>query len=153
MNDIDIQVLNRKIITEENLILSFIEKVLSKLNIDDWSFTLVFCDDEYIEQLNKDYRNKSGPTDVLTFSETDVSEEWFKADNDGNYYAGDIIISTDTLSKNAEYFKVNEKEELKRLIIHGILHLKGYDHKTNNTDEEMLKYQEEILKDLGDFEF
>jgi len=64
--------------------------------------------------------------------------------------AGDIIISLDSVYENAKYFVVNKEEELKRVIIHGILHLKGYDHATNEKDEEMLIFQEEILKRIID---
>jgi rRNA maturation RNase YbeY len=58
---------------------------------------------------------------------------------------GDIVISLETLKTNAAYFHVDEDEELRRLIIHGILHLAGFDHPTNNPEEPMLVLQEKIL--------
>jgi len=64
------------------------------------------------------------------------------------YSAGDIIISLETVEENSKYFKVSYEEELKRVLIHGILHLMGLDHETNSEDEEMLIKQEKILKDL-----
>lgn len=66
------------------------------------------------------------------------------------YSAGDIIISLDTVKENSSYFKVAYEEELKRVLIHGILHLKGLDHETNNEDEDMLILQEKIVVALSD---
>jgi len=130
----------------------FCHKVLDNLGIRDWEFTIVFCNDDYMLELNSLYRKKDEPTDILTFSEND--SDWdLVADGGQAYYAGDIAISVETLKKNAEYFKVAETEELKRLLIHGILHLKGMDHETNDENEEMIVYQENILKDFGDFIF
>jgi len=62
--------------------------------------------------------------------------------------AGDIVISIDTLFRNADEFNVAVDEELKRLLIHGILHLSGMDHSDNSPEQEMLKLQESILTDL-----
>ena len=63
---------------------------------------------------------------------------------------GDIFISLDTMRRNAEEFGVGEEEELSRLLLHGILHLRGLDHKTNDFEkEEMLKEQEEVLTKLS----
>ena len=65
--------------------------------------------------------------------------------------AGDIAVSVDTLKKNAEYFGIDENSELKRLLLHGLLHLNGYDHgeehieKGKSPECEMLRLQEEIL--------
>jgi probable rRNA maturation factor len=66
-------------------------------------------------------------------------------DNETWFTAGDLVISIDSLADNAKQFSVSENEELKRLLIHGILHLNGMDHTTNDTDEEMLQVQEKIL--------
>ena len=67
-----------------------------------------------------------------------------------NEEMGDIFISLDTMRRNAEEFGVGEEEELSRLLLHGILHLRGLDHKTNDFEkEEMLKEQEEVLTKLS----
>ena len=66
------------------------------------------------------------------------------------YVAGDIVISIDSLKKNAIEFSVSENEELKRLIIHSILHLSGMDHGDNSKDQPMLILQEDILKLFND---
>ena len=63
---------------------------------------------------------------------------------------GDIFISLDTMRRNALEFGVKEEEELSRLLLHGLLHLRGLDHKTNDFDkEEMLKEQESVLAKLS----
>ncbi len=130
---------------------SFCDMILDKCGIDNWEFSVVFCNDEYISNLNSLYRKIEGPTDILTFC--DEPDDWGGEPVNELSYAGDMAISVDSLKKNAEYFNVDEKTELKRLLIHGILHLNGMEHSTNEPEEEMLLLQENILKTLGDFEF
>jgi probable rRNA maturation factor len=60
--------------------------------------------------------------------------------------AGDIVISLDMLTQNARYFSVSENDELKRLLVHGILHLEGMDHEDNDPARPMLVLQEQILE-------
>lgn len=124
----------------------FIDKLLLRLKIDYWEFSITFCNDSFIRQLNKDYRSKDTATDVLTFAQDDNPVPF--ADLDELHNAGDIIISLDTLGENAEYFGVEEQEELKRLLIHGILHLMGMNHSNNSPEQEMLIYQEKLMVDL-----
>lgn len=125
----------------------FALKVLEKLDFDGEELSIMICSDSYIKELNKNYRNIDSATDVLSFENNEEYEE------DGKMWknVGDIAISAETLPKNAEYFEVSENTELKRLIIHGILHLNGYDHGEEHIEKnvqpecEMLKIQEEIL--------
>lgn len=145
----DISVLTENIVKEPWMerVEPFIQEVLKLLERDEWEFSVTLCDNEYIHILNRDYRQKDCPTDVITFAMCDepfpvVLEEGEK------YNAGDIIISLDTIKENSVYFKVSEDEELKRVIIHGVLHLDGMDHETNDPGEQMLIKQEEILKKL-----
>ncbi len=131
----------------------FCNAVLRHLEIDGWELSLMICDDEFIAELNSKYRQKEGPTDILTFCNADTEPGWALNNDETAFYAGDMVISSEMLKRNSEYFKVDVEEELKRLIIHGILHLNGMEHRTNNADEEMLVLQERILKDFGDFKF
>ncbi|MDC7227170.1 MAG: rRNA maturation RNase YbeY [Spirochaetales bacterium] len=131
----------------------FCSNVLDELNIEGWELSLMFSDDKYIAELNRIYREKEGPTDVLSFCEFDAAQDWVGKHEGESVYAGDLIISVETLIKNSEYFGVSKEQELKRLIIHGILHLKGMDHVTNNPDEEMLVLQEKILSRFGEYKF
>jgi len=104
---------------------------------------VLLCGRETIKELNCRYRGIDQPTDVLSFELGVESPE-----NGGRYLPGDIIISLDNLRENSIYFRIPEDEELRRLLVHGILHLKGMDHKTNEQNEPMLVLQEEILKKL-----
>ncbi|UTC74073.1 rRNA maturation RNase YbeY [Treponema sp. OMZ 792] len=128
---------------------NFISEVLNGLNLKNWDISLLFCDDAFIRNLNKQYRDIDSPTDVLSFEQGD---EYFDEDGETRFMAGDIVISLDSLRFNAEEFKVDINEELKRLIVHGILHLKGMDHSDNSPEQEMLKFQEELLMQYQNIE-
>lgn len=120
----------------------YMNKVLERLDIDNWELSVLFCDDAFIADLNKKYRNIEGPTDVLSFEQGDE----FIDDEDVTWFnAGDIVISLDSLKKNAEQFNVTVNEELKRLLMHGILHLDGMDHEDNSPEQDMLQFQEHLL--------
>lgn len=121
---------------------NFISEVLNELNLKNWDISLLFCDDAFIQNLNKQYRDIDSPTDVLSFEQGD---EYFDDAGETRFMAGDIVISLDSLRFNAEEFNVDINEELKRLIVHGILHLNGMDHSDNSPEQEMLKFQEKLL--------
>lgn len=116
----------------------FVRKALKALGHDNWDLSVFFCGNRYISALNGKYRNTASATDVLSFPMGGNSPG-------GRFQAGDIVISLDALEENAGFFGVGADEELRRLLIHGILHLAGCDHKTNGKEEPMLKMQEEIL--------
>ena len=136
---------------DESKIEAYMLDVLKKLNYDGEEISILFCNDDYIHELNKNYRDIDSATDILSFENgekySDDEGEWLSA--------GDIALSLETLPKNAEYFGVSENEELKRLLIHGILHLNGYDHGDEHIEpgvaptDEMLVLQEKILRDFG----
>ena len=120
----------------------FAEKALKKSTDKPCEISIVLCSNDFIHRLNRDYRGKYEPTDVLSFPQSEGEGP------DGGP-AGDIVIALETVSENASYFGVSFEEEVKRVIIHGILHLLGWDHSDNSPDQEMLKLQEKILNDLG----
>jgi len=126
-------------------------KVLLYLKKDKWDLSVLICGDKTIKDLNKIYRGKDEATDVLSFSMSETRD--FPPDEgrrSGRHLPGDIVISLETLRENAARFKVEEDEELRRLLIHGILHLDGMDHKTNDeAGEPMLRLQEQILAKLS----
>lgn len=117
--------------------------VLETLGKNQWDISVLLCNNETIQELNAAYRNKNEPTDVLSFP---LGETVKEANGELWFFAGDIVISLETLYENAEYFKVNPDEEFRRIIIHGILHLSGMDHQTNDSMEPMLQLQERILE-------
>ena len=120
---------------------SFIQSVLKALGQNNWELSVLLCNNKYIKSLNAVYLNKDEATDVLSFPLGEQSPG-------GSILAGDLVISLDALGENAGFFKVSEDEELRRLIVHGILHLSGYDHSTNEATEPMLIKQEEILAQI-----
>jgi probable rRNA maturation factor len=124
----------------------FILRVLEKLGFDHWDLSIVFCNDPFISTLNQEYRHMEGPTDVLSFDQG----EWYEGENGRRYLAGDVVLSLDTLVRNALEFGVSQDEELRRLLVHGVLHLSGRDHGTNEAAEPMLIEQESILESLGE---
>ena len=135
-----------------NKVEPFIQTVLQKLNYDNEEISVLFCSDEFIKELNSQYRNIDSATDVLSFENGEEYE-----DEEGLWKnVGDIAISLETLPKNAEYFEVDTNTELKRLIIHGILHLNGMDHGEEHIEKakapecEMLVLQEKTLGQLKD---
>jgi len=132
---------------------NFALKVLKEIKRDNWELSILLCGDKTITALNSQYRNKNEPTDILSFNLGETVKQGGKTGgkNDGEtvYFPGDIVISLDSLRENAKYFNTSEDEELRRLLIHGILHLDGMDHKTNDEKEPMLAFQEEILNKLN----
>ena len=134
----------------EEKITAYVQSVLEKLGYDGEEISLLFCNDEYIHELNKNYRDIDSATDILSFE----NGEKYKDDEGEWLSAGDIALSLETLPKNADYFKVSENEELKRLLIHGVLHLNGYDHGEEHIEsglaptDEMLVLQEKVLKEF-----
>ncbi|EFW36449.1 rRNA maturation RNase YbeY [Treponema phagedenis] len=147
---------NRVFISTENLIddplwlpkvESFLLKVLERMEIQNWDLSVVFCNDEFIHTLNKTYRHIDSPTDVLSFEN---GEKYFNEDGEARILAGDIIISLDSVKANAYAFHVSIDEELRRLLIHGVLHLFGMDHTDNSPEQEMLQLQEKILAETAE---
>lgn len=87
---------------------------------------IVFCNDEYLLNLNEEFLKHDTFTDIITFDYTE-----------NNIISGDIVISIERVKENAQLFKVNLEEEIKRVIIHGILHLIGYKDKGSKEKLEM----------------
>ena len=107
-------------------------------------FTLTFVEPEFIQELNRNYRNADAVTDVLSFeSDGEVDPETEKA------YLGDIIICAKQAEKQAEMSGHPLEAEIALLEIHGLLHLLGYDHITDAEREEMWKYQNMYLDKCG----
>lgn len=91
---------------------------------------VLFTDDKRMRVINREYRNKDKATDVLSFPQFQPQEIRGRRKPRGvvGSYLGDLVISTDTTLRQAKKFCVTPRDELVRLIVHGILHLCGYDH-------------------------
>ncbi|HON87838.1 MAG TPA: rRNA maturation RNase YbeY [Spirochaetia bacterium] len=130
---------------ETESLLRFAHTVLETLEKSNWEISILFTDDILIQNLNKQYRNKDEPTDVLSFEQGTYYE---LPDGTTQFLAGDIAISLPAVARNAENWNVPYAEELHRLLLHGILHLAGYDHTTNDASEPMLIKQEALMQSL-----
>lgn len=126
---------------------AFALKVLAALGRDGWDLSLALCDDAAMRELNRNYRGKDESTDVLSF---ELGERMDDGEAGERYLAGDVVVSLETLPVNAAYFNVSQDEELRRLVVHGILHLDGMDHGSNDPTEPMLSLQEKIMSELSE---
>jgi probable rRNA maturation factor len=112
--------------------------------------SVTFVNEEKIQQLNREYRDKDQPTDVLSFAMEDFDEDEIEIVGDSLPRAlGDIIISVPHISEQAEKFNHTFERELGFLALHGFLHLLGYDHETEEEEKEMFGKQSEILDEYG----
>jgi len=116
--------------------------------------SLLLTSDREIQYLNKVYRDKDTPTDVLSFSMNEGLDSFTDNDEIDDYLLGDIVISIETAQRNAELAEISLMQEINILIIHGLLHLLGYDHnsdeefdKMKNEEDRILKITDKILKD------
>ena len=109
------------------------------------SFDFVYCDSSKTHEINREYRNKDYPADIITFAifaDTEP-EERFILDDEINL--GEVIIALDKVIEEAEKQNVTKEYELAFLISHGILHLLGFDHQTDEEADEMEGLETDIL--------
>ncbi len=136
--------------TKENLdeYIDTIKKVLlhglDKLKTGDVTFNIIFVNNPYIHELNKNYRNIDRETDVITFALEDD-----KTFNPEERILGDIYISIDKAHSQSEEYGHSLMRELCFLSVHGMLHLLGYDHMEKEEERVMFNLQEEILDEMG----
>jgi len=116
--------------------------VMAKVEFEEAEISVLITDDAKIHELNREYRGKDMPTDVLSFVMTETGIE------DGGML-GDVVISIDTAKKQAEERGISLRREGAFLFIHGVLHLLGFDHEISDEDEkEMFDLQEAVLTEL-----
>ena len=134
-----------KNVSEKMELKKLINYAVKYLNLKDIEFGVIFVDNNKIKELNRIYRNIDRETDVITFRLADYEEVIFNNVN----ILGDIYISLDkALSQSIEYDH-SYLRELSFLLIHGFLHLLGYDHMNEEDEKVMFKLQEEILDGYG----
>lgn len=135
---------------EEIKELETVEKVLysamKKEKLENTQFNLIIVDNEYIHELNKDYRGIDRETDVITFA---LEDEDTLVIGDDERILGDIYISIDRARSQAEEYGHSFLREISFLAVHGFYHLLGYDHQTKEEEEVMFGKQEEVLQDYG----
>lgn len=135
--------------TDENIDTNFIndllEYALNYKKLDGVIFNIIFVDNKTIHKINKEYRNIDRATDVISFALEDAKD----IDLEIGRLLGDIYISVDKIKEQAKEYGHSEKREMAFLIIHGLLHLLGYDHMNKEEEEIMFKEQELILDGFG----
>ncbi|HIP42449.1 MAG TPA: rRNA maturation RNase YbeY [Aquifex aeolicus] len=104
------------------------QEALSSLGLKGVELSIYITDDSEIQELNKVYRGKDSPTDVLSFPINEIFN--------GYKILGDIVISQDTAERQAKEFGHTLEEEVRRLLVHGIIHLLGYDHEKGGEEEK-----------------
>jgi len=115
-------------------ITNWISEIITTENKEEGEISFIFCDDEYLHQLNLEFLKHDTLTDIISF------------DNSlGNLLNGDIYISVVRVKENSETFKTTFLNELHRVIIHGILHYCGYKDKTESDSKTMRMKEEEAL--------
>lgn len=117
---------------DEKLFSTVAKKVLSGENRQTETLSLAFVDKEEIRKLNKEFRKKDKPTDVLSFE--------LKQEN----YLGEIVICPEVVAENAKKYEVSIDSEILKVFVHGILHLCGYDHEKSEKEAEAMEAKEKF---------
>ncbi|MEG7333414.1 rRNA maturation RNase YbeY [Bacillus subtilis] len=139
---------SEEMLTEVEHLLQFAAEREGVQDQAEVSVTIVTNED--IQQINKEYRGKDAPTDVISFALEEEGEgevEILGAEMPP--VLGDIIISADRTREQAEEYNHSFKRELGFLAVHGFLHLLGYDHMTKEEEEEMFTKQKDLLDAYG----
>ncbi len=113
------------------------------LKFDTLSFDIIFVDDNKIQDINREYRQKDRPTDVITFAL--FADDDFKMIFENEINLGEILISVDTAIKQSKDNNNSFETEILTLICHGVLHLFGFDHLTNEDYNFIVKIQNDVL--------
>lgn len=136
------------------LIHDILEFAADRLSLEvDAEISVTIVDNNRIQEINKTYRNKDYATDVISFAmEDETEDDWLNSDEveiDLPRVLGDLFISIDKTVEQAQEYGHSFERELGFLVVHGLLHLNGYDHMTETDEKEMFALQERILKEYG----
>lgn len=118
------------------------KKICGRLGLDDVAVCVILTDNEHIRAINRDYRKKNRPTDVISFA---YHENPFPEVDAAHKNLGDIYISLEKLHEQAMEYGVTDAQEFTRLLVHGVLHCAGYDHERSRDDEKIMREKEEEL--------
>jgi probable rRNA maturation factor len=118
----------------EGAIASWISNVLVSENKNEGEINYIFCDDDYLHKINLEYLNHDTLTDIISFDYTM-----------GNEVSGDIFVSIERVIDNAKDYNTDFNEELKRVLVHGVLHYCGYKDKSEEEEAVMRSKEEEKI--------
>ena len=127
---------NEEVSTSFNktIVSNWLNNCIQDLDYKTGDISIIFCSDDYLLDINKKYLNHDYFTDIITFNY-----------NEKNTIIGDLFISIDRVRENAKELKVDFNNELFRVIIHGVLHLCGYNDKTQDQQKEIRAKEDEFL--------
>ena len=141
--EITVKNLQKKIKINSRRIINLVRKVLKFEKVNKAVLSIVFVNRQKIAALNKKYLGRSYATDVLAF---DLKDPRNKNKKD---IQGDVIISVEQAAANARIYRTVLSDELALYIVHGILHLKGFDDHGKNETLKMRREEEKVMKHLG----
>ena len=125
-------------LNNEEINRNWISNCIEKESFELGEINYIFCDDEYLHKINIEFLQHDTLTDIISF---DYSL--------GKLIGGDIFISIERVEENAKEFKVTFQEELKRVLIHGVLHYMGYKDKTEEEKQIMRNKEDECLQSFS----
>ncbi len=117
--------------------------ILDALACPDGEISILIVDDPQIEELNQQYLNREGPTNVIAFA---MREGEFS--DLSPHLLGDVVISADTAAQEAQIAAMSMQQRFSELLVHGILHLMGYDHETSEKDARVMEDRSKELMNL-----
>ncbi len=146
MNKINFNNLYNEDIKEVEVINKVLLHAMDKEGLTDTCFDIIFVDNDYIHNLNKNYRNIDRVTDVITFA---LDDDNTVINDSGIHILGDIYICIPRCKEQAKEYGHSFLREICFLSVHGFYHLLGYDHQTKEEEAIMFSKQEEVLKEYG----
>lgn len=120
-----------------------VKLIFEKLKVNNPILNILIVDNEKIREINREYRNKDMPTDVISFA----FEDYKDIEYDNFRFLGEIYISLEKAKEQAIEYGHSERREICYLTVHGILHLLGYDHMNDDDKKVMRALEEEILNE------
>lgn len=127
-------------------------RILQHLGMEKSDLSIVLCDNAFIHDLNRQWRQKDKPTDVLSFPGAAPEEiQRHRRDPDAVPLAlGDVVINLDVVHERVGDEPTSEMEEIVRLLVHGVAHLMGHDHEKTADAVRMERLEREILSALSE---
>ncbi len=119
---------------EETKLSSWLSNVISSEEKSEGEINIIICDDQYLLKINQDFLNHDTYTDIISFDNTI-----------GNQLNGDIFISAERVIENAVIYGVSIEDEMRRVVVHGVLHFCGYKDKTDEEEKAMRQKENEKL--------
>jgi len=120
-----------------------VQVILDALVCPDSELSILLVDDPQIEKLNQQYLNRKGPTNVIAFAMRDGEFSDLSP-----HLLGDVVISIDTAAREAQTAAISMEHRIIELLVHGILHLLGFDHETNEKDARVMEHKSRELMKL-----